>query len=147
MADTEQEMTVPTASEDGAASAQKLCGALTAQMYARWALEDVLASSGARDPADLRCLLGIDVCDISVGEDGRPDVSGVRERIAALRAEKGYLFSDDGGAPTGGASAAAVVCGGASGVRFAPDSRADERSMSDADYYRRRMASMTQRRR
>ena len=144
MADTEQEMTVPVASEGGAASAQELRGTLTAQMYAQWAFEDVLASSGARDPADLRCLLGMDACDIAVGEDGRPDVSGVRERIAALRAEKGYLFSDDGGTQAG---AAAAVSSGASGVRFAPDDRVDERAMSDAEYYRRRMASMTQRRR
>ena len=106
------------------------------RLRTQWALEDLLASSGARDPEDLRMILAVDPRDIPSDGGGRPDLSAVRGRIAQLKREKQYLFSVGDGAATAD-----------SGVRFTPEGYVDEQMLSDEEFYRRKMAVMTRRRR
>ena len=139
----EEEMTDTDAVSDGTAGAAsspegggEAGHRAQAHLRVQWALEDLLASSGARDPEDLRMLLAVDARDIPSDEGVAPDLSAVRGRIAQLKREKQYLFSVGDG-----------TAAGASGVRFAPEGHVDERMLSDEEFYRRKMAVMTRRRR
>ena len=78
-------------------------------------------------------LIDVEAEDVTVGEDGVPDVSAVRGKIDALRREKGYLFKD---APAHSAASDTSAGHGDSGMRLGVIAQTDASQMDDASYYR-----------
>lgn len=104
-----------------------------AKMRTAYALEQLYAASGARDPGDLACLIEIGDGDIVIGEDGVPDVTAVRAKIDGLRRTKAYLFN----APTASSAAADDRSQtAAQAMRLGVLAAADPAAMDDAAYYR-----------
>ncbi len=121
------------------------------KMRCDYALEQLYQSSGARDPAILCRLIDVGEDDITVGEDGVPDVSAVKDKIDMLRREQGYLFCDapDTQPPTAGTAPAVSegVGATATGVRLGVMQKPDYAQMDDASYYRAVLARKGMRRR
>ena len=59
--------------------------AALAKMRTAYALEQLYAASGAKDPSVLGRLIDVEEGDVHIGADGIPDVSAVRTKIDALR--------------------------------------------------------------
>ena len=127
---TETEM---TAAAGGADAAMEEHRAALAKMRTAYALEQLYAASGAKDPAMLGRLIDVEAEDVTVGEDGVPDVSAVRGKIDALRREKGYVFND---APAHSAASDTSAGHGGSGMRLGVIAQTDASQMDDASYYR-----------
>lgn len=109
------------------------------KMRCDFALEQLYAASGARDPAMLPRLIDIGEGDIIIGEDGIPDVHAVKEKIEVLRREKSYLFAD---APTGQIPVPGQMAapGASSGMRLGVMTQTDLSALDDTAYYRAVMA-------
>ena len=124
---------LPTEAEVGACddAAMDEHRAALAKMRTAYALEQLYAASGAKDPSVLGRLIDVDEGDVNIGADGVPDVSAVRAKIDALRRDKGYLFADSAAAEA--RSAASV---GTSAMRLGVIAQADVSQMDDASYYR-----------
>lgn len=127
---TETEMTAAAGGDDAAMEEHR---AALAKMRTAYALEQLYAASGAKDPAMLGRLIDVEAEDVTVGEDGVPDVSAVRGKIDALRREKGYLFKD---APAHSAASDTSAGHGDSGMRLGVIAQTDASQMDDASYYR-----------
>ena len=106
--------------------------AALAKLRTAYALEQLYAASGAKDPAILGRLIEIEQNDVIIGEDGVPDVSAVREKVDALRRDKAYLFADTGGTDksSGGNDS------GMSAPRLGVIGQTDVSQLDDASYYR-----------
>jgi len=109
--------------------------AALAKMRLQMALDALFAASGARDAWVLARLIDIEDGDAVIGADGVPDLGGVRRKIAALRRELAYLFTDGEGAADR-EKAAVAVSGGATGMRLGTAAPMKPSDMSDAEYYR-----------
>ena len=108
--------------------------AALAKMRTAYALEQLYAASGAKDPAILGRLIEVEQDDIIIGEDGVPDVSAVKGKIDALRRDKAYLFADSG--DTGRIPGSGVRDSGASAPRLGVIAQTDVSQLDDASYYR-----------
>ena len=139
MEETTMQTTVP-AEVDPAMEEHR--AALT-KMRCDWALEQLYQSSGARDPAVLRRLIDIGEGDITVGVDGIPDVTAVKNKIDVLRRDQGYLFCES---PAAQAPAPAAEKS-ATGMRLGVLRQTDPAQMDDASYYRAVMGRKGGRRR
>lgn len=106
--------------------------AALAKMRTDYALEQLYAASGAKDPAILGRLIDVEQNDVIIGEDGVPDVSAVKVKVEALRRDKAYLFADSGGAGkhSDGENS------GMSAPRLGVFAQTDVSQMDDASYYR-----------
>lgn len=106
--------------------------AALAKMRTAYALEQLYAASGARDPGMLGRLIDVEPNDVIIGEDGVPDVSAVKEKIDTLRRDSAYLFEETGGA--------GKVFGsndsGASAPRLGVIPQTALSELDDASYYR-----------
>ena len=134
-----EEMTTPTA-PDAALDEHR---AALAKMRCDFALEQLYAASGAHDPAVLRRLIDVGEGDVTVGEDGTPDVSAVREKIEVLRREQSYLFRE---ASTPTPAPPAEQTPPAAGMRLGVMTAPDLRTLDDAAYYRAVMGKKGRRR-
>lgn len=108
--------------------------AALAKMRLQMALDALFAASGAKDAWVLARLIDIEDGDAVIGADGVPDLGGVRRKIAALRRELAYLFTD--GDSSADREKAAAVSGGATGMRLGTGEPMKPSDMSDAEYYR-----------
>lgn len=139
MEETTMQTTVP---EEVDPAMEEHRAALT-KMRCDWALEQLYQSSGARDSAILRRLIDIGEGDITVGEDGIPDVTAVKNKIDVLRRDQGYLFckaeasAAEGSAVPASAPAAERT---STGMRLGTLRQTDPAQMDDASYYRAVMA-------
>jgi len=145
-------MTIPTTAEPISDPAMDEHRAALYKMRCDYALEQLYAASGAHDPAVLRRLIDIGEGDITVGEDGVPDVSAVRDKIEVMRREQSYLFRDVpvNSAPANAESASAGLTSGenrtSTGVRLGVLQKTDYAQMDDASYYRAVMGKRGRRR-
>lgn len=134
----EEQITQIAASDDTADAAMEEHRAALAKMRSAYALEQLYAASGAKDPALLSRLIDVEQGDISFGEDGVPDVSAVREKIETLRREKSYLFADAVKEETGGAADGDGMRsrGTTAPMRLGVIAQQDPSQMDDVSYYR-----------
>ena len=105
--------------------------AALAKMRTAYALEQLYAASGAKDPSVLGRLIDVEEGDVHIGADGIPDVSAVRTKIDARRRDKGYLFTESAAAEVRPASSHST-----SAMRLGVLAQADVSQMDDASYYR-----------
>ena len=126
------ENTAAADSADVSDAAMEEHRAALAKMRTAYALEQLYASSGAKDPAVLGRLIDVEQGDVIIGEDGVPDVSAVKDKIAALRRDKAYLFADGGGA----GKASGSNDSGSSAPRLGVIAQTDVSQLDDVSYYR-----------
>ncbi len=140
-----EEIIIPTIPEPNPDPAMDEHRAALCKMRCDFALEQLYAASGAHDPAVLRRLIDIGEGDITVGEDGIPDVSAVRDKIEVLRREQSYLFRQSPAAPAS-ATPAPEEQKRAAGMRLGVMQKTDYAQMDDASYYRAVMGKRSRRR-
>ena len=92
----------------------------------RYALDGLLAKSGARNPGFLRNM--VNIREIPLDEGGAPVLSGVMELLDNLRSSDSYLFESPKESGNGAAD------GG-----YRVPAAADEGQMSDSEYYAHRL--------
>ncbi len=135
-----EETTIQTpAAEDSAMVEHR---AALAKMRRDFALEQLYAQSGARNPATLARLIDVGENDVVIGDDGIPDVSAVKDKIDVLRREQAYLFREETerNAPADDAPKVST------GMRLGVMTQQDLSLLDDASYYRAVMAKRKGRR-